>query len=605
MNSLIRIATAVNKVNCANPQDCLEEIKQMLGELPACDILAFPKLALCSPSCGSLFAGSGFLEQCGEALDGLCAASKERDCYIVVGLALEDWGKVVSVMAVLYEGELVALVPTVDNPSPFANSGFSEYLMPTDTVFSCGGLRFCILGCNLSTLTLRAAHAAQTGCDLILVPAYSPMRAGMMEEVCAAAKVTSASVGCAIAVVNGGVGDTSSPYIFSGFVAVYECGVELTKRQAGYESFSATVDLDVDIIHSQKKISSYTPPRHAIQPSGDKPGLLREIDRTPFLPKENTAAYLDELFALQVRSLVARMENIGVNRLVVGVSGGLDSTATLLVSAAAMDVLDLPRTNILGITMPGFGTSDRTYFNALSLLGNLGVTQRDISIRQAVQQHFEDIGHSGKKDITYENAQARERTQILLDVANATSAIVVGTGDLSEEALGFCTFAGDHIANYNVNSCITKTVLRSLVLHIADNAHIENVSDILRDILDTPVSPELLPPADTGEIKQATEEILGPYELHDFFLYYFVKYRFRPSKLYFYACMAFADKLKPAYIKQKLAVFFKRFCAGQFKRACAPDSASITEVNLSNVNYYIPSDLDPSFLLRELEAVDF
>ena len=603
MTSIIRLTTAVNKVNCANPPDCLEEIKQVLSDDLArcCDIAVFPKLALCSPSCGNLFQSQCLLEQCAEALGGLQHFSANMDGYLLAGLAVDDFGKTVSVMAVLYRGELIGLVPTLDNPPPLANSGFSQHLLPYDTVFACGELRFCILGANLSTLALRAAQVAQTGCDLIIVPAYSPTRAGFMREVCESAKAVSRSIGCAIAVVNGGVGDTSGPYIYSGFTAVYECGEELCKKSAEYQSFACTVDLDLDIIRAQKKLASHIPEFHTISPLGTKRGLLRPISRQPFSPAENAEAYLLELFDLQVRSLAARMENIGITKLVLGVSGGLDSTAALLVCAKAMDILGLPRENIVGITMPGFGTSNRTLFNALSLLEQLGATSREIPIRQAVLQHFEDIGHSGRQDTTYENAQARERTQILLDIANSVAGIVVGSGDLSEQALGFCTFAGDHIANYNVNICIPKTLLRTLVRFVGEQGLVQNISDILADVLDTPISPELLPPDDNGVIGQKTEEILGPYELHDFFLYYFIRYRLRPRKIYFYACIAFAGELEPDFIQDKLRLFIRKFCAGQFKRACAPDSAAITEVNLQNSSFYIPSDLDPSALLSDLD----
>lgn len=603
MNGIIRLTAAVNKVNPANPGDCLEEIRQLLGEQPepGCDIAVFPQLALCSPSCGSLALGDGLLEQCSDALDELAAYTRNTDGYVLAGLPVEDLGRTVSAMAVLYRGELVALIPTLDSVAPFASGTYSENLVPPDTVFCCGRLRFCVMGCSLANLAVRAVNAAATGCDLLIIPAYTPVYAGFIDEVCRAAQVVSKSTGCAVAVVNGGVGDTSSPYVYGGFIAIYESGTEMAVAKAQGESISCSVDLDVDVIRAQKRMDAAQNPSHSIRPAQAKPGLLRRLRKNPYLPETGAAEYLSDLFDLQVRSLCARMENIGITKLVVGVSGGLDSTASLLVSAAACDRLGLPRKNIHGITMPGFGTSDRTYYNALALLEKLGVTSRDISIRAAVLQHFEDIGHSGKKDTVYENAQARERTQILLDLANVVGGIVVGTGDLSEEALGFCTFAGDQIANYNVNVCITKTVLRELVRHVAETGRVDGVAEVVGDILDTPVSPELLPPEESGDIHQKTEVILGPYLLHDFFLYYFVKYRFRPSKLYYYACMAFADTHEPAYIKEKLALFYKRFCAGQFKRACAPDSGSITDVNLNAVNFYIPSDLDPSALLRELE----
>lgn len=608
MDSLVRLCAAVNKVRCANPLDSFEEARQMLMEMPPCDIAVFPKLSL-TGTIGGFGSNKALIDQCSEALDMLGEATSDMNSYVLTGLVISDYGKPVSVMALLYRGELVAYIPTTDDFHPLYSGEHSEQLMPVNTVFSCGEMRFCVLSCGLGTLLPRGLEIAKTGCDLIIVPSYSPVYAGSFSEVRRSAKALSQATGCAVAVVNGGVGDTSSPFVYNGFVAIYEAGAELASAKASYESFSCTVDIDLDIIHSQKKFAPVQSPVHSIMLLAEKRGVLRQINSNPFLPKKHVNGYLAELFSLQVRSLVARMENIGISRLVIGVSGGLDSTAALLVSAAAVDVLGLPRENIVGIAMPGFGTSDRTYFNSLSLIEQIGATKRDISIRQSVRQHFEDIGHSGKKDTTYENAQARERAQILLDIANLVGGIVVGTGDLSEAALGFTTFAGDHIANYNVNASITKTVLRALVRYIADNSLsdnpiIENISEVLLDILDTPVSPELLPSGENGEIKQKTEDILAPFELLDFFLYYFVKYSFRPSKIYLYACVAFAGKYESFYIKEKLRMFLRSFCAAQFKRACSPDSAAITKVNLSNAVFYIPSDIDSAALLRDLDEVE-
>jgi len=604
MNNIIRVTAGVAKISSGNPLDCAEEIKSLLNEIPVddSDIIVLPKLALSSPSCGNLFLNAYLLDQCEQALTQLQASTAHLPSYVIVGLPLEDFGKTVSAMAILHKGELIGLIPTLDDQAPLASSGFSNNLLPAETVFAAGSLRFCVLGCSLSTLTLRAAAAGQSGCDLIIAPTYSPVRAGLIDEAEQGIAAISKAVGCAIAVVNGGIGDTSSPYVYQGFISVYECGRPLAHRVAGCDSFAHTIDLDLDIIRAEKKIRTCPAPVYTI-PTVTHRGLLREVDSCPWLPKGEEEGYLAELFSLQVRSLTARMENTGIAKLVVGVSGGLDSTAALLVSAAAIDTLGLPRDNLVGITMPGFGTTDRTYYNALSLLETLRVTRRDISIRQAVQLHLEDIGHGGRNDTTYENAQARERAQILLDVANAVSGLVVGTGDLSEEALGFCTFAGDHIANYNVNVCIPKTVLRRLVRYVAEHELLDGVAEVLQDIVDTPVSPELLPPGPDGDTQQKTEEILGPYELHDFFTYYFVHYRMRPDKLYKYACVAFTGVLEPSFIKEKLALFFKKFCAGQFKRACAPDAASITEVNLCSVNHYIPSDMDPTSMLQELELL--
>lgn len=603
MNGMIRLTAAVNKVKAADPGACCGEIKRILAGLPGrgCDIVAFPRLALCSPSCGSLLLGDDLPALCSDALDELTEATADTEGYVIVGLPVDDLGRTASVMAVLYRGELVALVPTLDNPAPFVNETYSENIVPADTVFSCGRLRFCVMGCDLSTLALRAMDAAATGCDLLILPAYSPVYAGLADEVCETARVISRSTGCAVAVVNGGAGDTSSPYVYGGFAAICECGELMARVDAGDESVTCTADLDVDIIRARKRVDAARNPSHSIRPALDKPGLLRALRQNPWLPAENPGAYLDDLFRLQARSLAGRMRNTGICKPVLGVSGGLDSTAALLVCAAACDLLDLPRGNILGVTMPGFGTSGRTHRNARELMEQIGVTGREIPIRDAVTGHLKDIGHTGEQDTTYENAQARERAQILFDLANREGGLVVGTGDLSEAALGFCTFAGDQIAGYNVNICIPKTLLRELVSHVAETGLVRGVAEVVRDILDTPVSPELLPPAEGGEIGQKTEDILGPYLLHDFFLYYFVRYRLRPAKLYAYACAAFRDGPEPAFIREKLGLFFRRLCAGQFKRACAPDAASVTEVNLNGVNFYIPSDLDASSLLREIE----
>ncbi|MCL2055651.1 MAG: NAD(+) synthase [Oscillospiraceae bacterium] len=595
MDAISRVAAIIPKINTANPPDCLEEIAQALSELPegGFDIAVTPCLALCGPGCGSLGANPALVRACTEALEEAARLTAGQDSFFLCGTIADIWGQNIPAMAVLCRGELIALIPAAGESAP-------PGMMPADTVFAAGTMRFCVVSCGLDDLARAFLDAAGTGCDLVIITAYDPVWAGRISEIKALLQSLSAATGCAAVLVNGGIGDSSSPYAYRGFAAVYECGEELAFALGENRSFSVTVDLDGDVIRADKRSKALKEPVCTVHPLPGRSDLLRPVNRNPFLPQKDIPAYLDELFLLQARSLASRMENTGITKLVLGVSGGLDSTAALLAGVKALELLGLPRENLTGITMPGFGTSDQTYYNALSLLENLKVTRRDISIKQAVRQHFEDIGHTGEKDTAYENAQARERTQILMDIANMTGALVVGTGDLSEEALGFATFGGDHLANYNVNSCITKTVLRELVAHLADTGGFGEVSGVLRDILDTPVSPELIPPDEYGEITQKTEEILGPYALHDFFLYYFVKCSFAPSKLYSYACAAFAGELEPQFIREKLDIFIRRFCAGQFKRACAPDAASITEVNLLGVNFTVPSDLDPSFLLRGL-----
>ena len=600
MHNIIRLTGAINKTSSANPINCLDECRALLGDRTVgdFDIAVFPKLSLCSPSCGNMLASPVLVDQCAGALSGLQAAAANREGYVIAGLVIDDCGKPVSAMAVLHKGVLIGFIPTLDNPAPLAVGSYSNCLLPIETVFSCGGLRFCVLSCDLGSLATRVVDISKTGCDLIVVPAYSPAYAGQEGEITSLLACLSRSLGVAIAVVNGGVGDTSSPYVYRGFASIFECGTELAFMQAGSESSSCTVDIDLDVIKASKKSVAYTAPFHSIPAGRNKPGLFRPTQRNPFLPAFGQEAYLTDIFELQAHSIACRMKNTGISKLVLGVSGGLDSTAALLACVKAVDSLGLGRENIVGVTMPGLGTSEQTYHTALRLMERLGVTIRDISIKQAVMQHFADIGHGGQYDIVYENAQARERTQILLDIANAVSGMVIGTGDLSEEALGFTTFGGDHLANYNVNICLSKTVLRELVWHVAHNGLIEGIPDVVANILNTPVSPELLPLED-GQIAQKTEEILGPYELHDFFLYHFLRYNMRPSKILYYACMTFRET-DPNYIRQTLTLFIRRFCQGQFKRSCAPDSASITQVNLNSVNFTMPSDLDPAFLLRDL-----
>lgn len=610
MNAIIRIMTAVNRVSSGIPEVCRESIESIVSDIEesAADIVVFPSLALSSPSCGSLFRNQALLDSALDQLDLLRVATSHLPCYILIGLPIFDSSGPASVIAVLYRGERIGFLPTIDAPQELSRTSISSGILPLDTVFRCGDLRFVVLPCDPLKLPLNIGHVMDTGFDLIVVPSYEPAKAGYFDSVCDALKTTSKSFGCAVACVNGGLNDTSSPFTYRGFSAVYECGECLKAEQVLNEELILTCDLDSDIISSSKTFNNYKQPYHRIVPQTRKHGLMRPISQNPFLPssEDERSSFLKELFYLQGHSLAARLRNTGIKKIVIGVSGGLDSTLALLVSAVVMDSLGLPRQNIIAVTLPGFGTTDRTYFNAVSLIESLGCENKDISIRKAVLGHFSDIGQNPDlHDITYENAQARERTQILMDLSNMEGGIVVGTGDLSESALGFSTFGGDQLAGYNVNICLTKGMIRELVKFIAQNELIDGVAETLEDILDTPVSPELLPTGAAGELLQKTEDILGPYELHDFFLYNLLKNGFRPSKLYYYACIAFSGKYDTRYIKEKLVLFIKKFCAGQFKRSCSPDSAAITEVNLNSTQFYIPSDMSAEALLKDIEGIEF
>lgn len=607
MKNVLRVSLGVNKVVVGNPVLSLENTINLIDSTPPSDVLLLPKFTFTPPSCGGLFANDILYNTTEHIRETLKAKSAQRSGIIFAGIIIKDSGKHYSAMAGYHGGQEIALIPTTENPEFFVSGEAAYKIGSPETLIKIGDTKIKVHTGNLDSLVKSAAGA---DCDLLLVPTYEPMIAGKIREIRRTAKTLSKSLGIGIAIVNGGIGDTSFPQMYHGFTLLVENGKELIFADSHSEGFVKTADLDTDIIRSGRKNTNfewdYLDEGCKIEPIKKTGKLLRKIELNPFLPSDSweKEEYLAELFEYQVQSLVARMRNTGLYNLVLGVSGGVDSTAALMVSIAACDYLGLPRTNIFGITMPGLGTSSRTYNNAINMLNQLEITWRDISIKPSVELHFSDIGHSGEPDTTYENAQARERTQILFDISNMVGGLVVGSGDLSEEALGFSTFGGDHLAGYNVNCCMTKTMLRELLQYFIDNSSFPEIEELLADVLATPVSPELLPPDDSGEILQKTEDILGPYELHEFFLYYFVGYNMSPKKIYRYACQAFSGTLSNKFILEKLKLFFKKFCSNQFKRSCVPDGCSITPVNLLGVTYSIPSDMSAGFLLTELDDIN-
>ena len=335
--------------------------------------------------------------------------------------------------------------------------------------------------------------------------------------------------------------------------------------------------------------------------------MEREIPQSPFIPQDPAvrAKRFEEILSIQARGLKKRLEHTNCKSAVVGISGGLDSTLALLIIAKAFDLLGLPRSGITSVTMPGFGTTDRTYTNACTLTKKLGAELREVPIRDAVTVHFEDIGHDiAVKNVTYENAQARERTQILMDIANMTGGMVIGTGDLSELALGWATYNGDHMSMYGVNGGIPKTLMRHLVRYYADTCGEPELKAVLYDVLDTPVSPELLPPEEDGKIAQKTEDLVGPYELHDFFLYYILRYGYRPSRIYRMAKHAFAGQYDEQTIYKWMRTFYWRFFAQQFKRSCLPDGPKVGSVGVSpRGDLRMPSDASAALWMKELDAI--
>ncbi len=416
-----------------------------------------------------------------------------------------------------------------------------------------------------------------------------------------------------------GVGESTQDTVFSGHGLIYENGTLLKESQRFLkETQLIYTDIDLELLANDRmKNTTFTDTQSDLPSFREitfsmKPQNIDELERIiksqPFIPENNE--FLDkrcrDIFNIQTVGLARRIEHTHAKTVVVGISGGLDSTLALLVCAKACDYLGISRNHIIGITMPGFGTTDRTYQNALSLMSALGVQTREISIQKAALQHFEDIGHDiSVHDVTYENTQARERTQILMDIANKESGFVVGTGDLSELALGWATYNGDHMSMYGVNAGVPKTLIRVLVRWIAEYGSLsQKANEILFDVLDTPVSPELLPPDEAGNINQKTEEIVGPYELHDFFLYYVVRFGFSPAKILFLAEQAFNGEYERATLLKWLKNFYHRFFTQQFKRSCLPDGPKVGTISLSpRGDWRMPSDAFNSVWLEEVEKL--
>lgn len=618
MNSVIRIASSVYSVSPALPEknvSCAIDAAAQAAKLGA-DLIVFPTLSLTGASVGDLLLNRSLLSAADEALKKLIRETAHYNCYVIAGLPAAPAGQAVSAMAVFYRGRLLDLIPDLNPPTSLAgnfgnsfcegeNAGFADPY----TVYNCGDLHFSVLPCDPARLAFWAPEAIRHGADLLIVPSSVPSRAGTLNELRRSVRGLSASLCCAIALVNGGPGEGTAPAVYEGFTALYECGREIAFERGLTEPLLSCNDIDADIVYAHKRtlplkhsafgIGSHTPRNKTV--------LLRRVEKNPYLPADFSEAenFLSELFLLQVHSLAARMRHIGTKKLVLGVSGGIDSTLALLVCAKALDSLGLPRHNLIGITMPGFGTTGRTYENAVRLIEESGAELREIPIGDSVLQHFKDIEQNPEiHDVTYENSQARERTQILFDLSNKENALVVGTGDLSEISLGWCTFGGDHFASFGVNSSVTKTMARLLLTRLSNSEGFSSLRPFISDVLKTPVSPELLPPDTNGSILQKTEEVLGPYELHEFFLYYFVRYGMAPSKIFQYALNAFDGEYQPEQIKKALQVFLKRFVSSQFKRSCAPESAALGPVSLLSTDFSFASDLSSEALLRELEQAE-
>ena len=633
----MKIACATPKIRVANPKFNSEQIKMAI-EMAAqngANLLLSPELSISGYTCADLFFQDTLLDACLTALSDIRDFTASYSMPVVVGLPLKNGNALYNSAAILYKGEILGVVPKAyaANYGEFNEKRwFASGVGATETEISLfckkvpfGKLLFklnslCTMGveiCEDLWVTVPPSSImALNSANLILNLSASNEAVSKDEYRRELVKNQSARCICAYAFVSSGVGESTTDLVFGGSSIIAENGKVLCEgKRFLQESTISYADIDLQRLNTTRNANAsfadnarnFETDYRIIECEPvsmlDTQYFTRQYEALPFIPSDEKmlAERCEEILNIQATGLAKRLSHTGLKKTVVGISGGLDSTLALLVCVKAMRLLDLPLENIIGITMPGFGTTDRTYTNAIKMMQALGVTIREISIKDTCLSHFKDIGHNPMvKDITYENAQARERTQILMDVANALGALQIGTGDLSEAAMGWCTYNGDHMSMYGVNAGIPKTLVRHLVDHIA-NKETGVLQVVLKDILDTPVSPELLPPDENGNIAQKTEDNIGPYELHDFFLYHFFRYGAKPEKLVFLAKQAFGGRYNEEVIRKWLKVFLKRFFNSQFKRSCTPDAPKVGSVNLSpRGDWRMPSDADFSIWEKDI-----
>lgn len=632
-DGFIKVAALTPKIKVA---DCIfngETICSMIGEAAGegAKILVFPELCITGYTCQDLFWQEKLLFQAREALRKIVSYTEGKKILVFVGLPWERDGKLYNVAAACSDGRLLGLVPKRYLPA------YNEFY---ETRHFCPGMETVSLeevdgkpvpfGMNQLFVWQpgKLAVAAEL-CEDLWVPnppstAHAMDGANVIVNLSASDEVTgksgyrrslvssqSARLICGYIYASAGEGESSQDLVFSGHNLIAENGTILGESPR-FTTGILYGELDVRRLRAERRRmttfesgtgSSLCTP---FELEWEETKLTRKFDPKPFVPsgREDRDRRCQEILTIQALGLKKRLEHTGCRHIVVGISGGLDSTLALLVMVKAMDMLGMPRKNITAVTMPCFGTTSRTYNNACRMTKTLGCTLREVNIREAVNTHFRDIGHDPQvQDVTYENCQARERTQVLMDIANQLGGMVIGTGDMSELALGWATYNGDHMSMYGVNCSVPKTLVRHLVRYYADTCGDEELSGVLLDVLDTPVSPELLPPKD-GEIAQKTEDLVGPYELHDFFLYYMLRFGFSPSKIYRVARLAFSGVYEDAFILKWLKTFYWRFFAQQFKRSCVPDGPKVGSVALSpRGDLRMPSDACVRIWREELEQM--
>lgn len=580
-------------------------------------LLALPELCVTGYTCGDLFGQRTLIEAAEKQLEIIKDETKGLDIIFAVGLPVIKKGKLINGAAVVYKGETLGIVGKRNLPNYnefYEKRNFTEFNEPP-VIFRCRqmpefafGIEICedLWVCEPPSVKLAAG-----GAEIILNLSASNEMIGKSDYRRSLVTGQSGRLICGYVYASAGDGESTTDLVFSGHNLIAENGVLLSETKL-FENRLITTEIDLYSLAYERQKNTVFPSYGDIDVIEfdmdiEETKLTRYISGTPFVPSDegNRAGRCGEILLMQSSGLKKRVLHTGSKSLVIGISGGLDSCLALLAAVKAVDLMNRSRKDIIAVTMPCFGTTERTRSNAVKLCEALGVTLREVNITKSVLQHFEDIGHDPEnRNVVYENGQARERTLVLMDIANETNGLVVGTGDLSELALGWATYNGDHMSMYGVNGGVPKTLVRHIVRFFGDTCDSEDLRQTLYDILDTPVSPELLPAQD-GKISQITEDLVGPYELHDFFLYYAVRRGFSPKKIFRLAVYALGDKYEKAVILKWLKNFYSRFFSQQFKRSCLPDSPKVGSVTLSpRGDWRMPSDAVRSVWSRELEEID-
>lgn len=600
-HGFLRVATAQPLLKVGDCQYNAERISELIDRCvdQDVDVVLFPELSLTGGSCGELLYSGVLLDAAMRELATLVLSTRGSNTIVIVGLPIKSGVEVCSSAAVIYNGQLIGI----------ANGA--------NAIFSTPNFKFGVeIGASANGVIPASTVLAANGADVIFGLDSSPVIVGSFKRKCAAIEEQCRRLSMGYIYSNSGFGESTTKYAYIASGAICDCGAMLASEMSlNYEPMLQISEIDIEQIRYSRMVNSERwASAEALQGEvseieiehqwSDDFNLSRKYPVNPFIPTDQIEldARCREIFEIQVAALAKRFVHTGSKSAVVGISGGLDSTLALLVAVKTFDRLNYNRKGIVGITMPGFGTTDRTYDNALGLMQALGITIKEISIKEACIQHFKDIGHDIENhNVTYENSQARERTQILMDYANMCGGMVIGTGDMSELALGWATYNGDHMSMYGVNGGVPKTMVKRLVSWVAERELSGTSSEILIDIVNTPISPELIPADESGNIKQKTEDLVGPYELHDFYMYYFLKCGFAPDKIYDLAKIVFADSYSVQEIYKWLKTFFRRYFAQQFKRNCLPDGPVIGSVALSS---NIPSDSSSAEWMRIIDELE-